>query len=118
MKLPDITKKQKSRVTLSTTKIKLWALWQEWWEDKNFSLGKIWDDIRTNWGIKLKENWRNVELFTNKNNNYYYTYPCMGFIYNTQEDTLPKLKEYQIVYIELTDLKKVIATIVTHVEKM
>jgi hypothetical protein len=42
----------------------------------------------------------------------------MGFIYNTQEDTLPKLKEYQIVYIELTDLKKVIATIVTHVEKM
>jgi hypothetical protein len=39
------------------------------------------------------------------------------YIQHTGRHT-PKIKGYQIVYKELTDLKKVIATIVTHVEKM
>jgi hypothetical protein len=54
MKLPNSTKKQKTRATLSTSKII--SLSKRKMRFQDVKLGKIRDCISTNWGIKLKEN--------------------------------------------------------------
>jgi DNA-directed RNA polymerase delta subunit len=66
MKLPDSTKKQKTRAILNTMKIM--SLNKREMKFQDIRLGKIGDHIRTNRRIKLRENRRNIELFTNKQN--------------------------------------------------
>jgi hypothetical protein len=63
MKLPNSTKKQEMRATLNT--IKIMSLLKEM-KLQDIRLGKIGDHICTNRRIKLRENRRNIELFTNK----------------------------------------------------
>jgi hypothetical protein len=64
MKLPDSTKKQETRATLNT--IKIMSLIKREMKFRDIRLGKIGDHICTNRRIKLRENRRNIELFTNK----------------------------------------------------
>jgi hypothetical protein len=66
MKLPDSTKKQETRATLNT--IKIMSLIKREMKFQDIRLGKIGDHICTNRRIKLRENRRNIELFTNKQN--------------------------------------------------
>jgi hypothetical protein len=54
MKLPNSTKKWRTRATLFTTKIM--SLIKKKDEISGFRLDKIRDHKCTNWGIKLKEN--------------------------------------------------------------
>jgi hypothetical protein len=63
MKLPNSTKKQEMRATLNT--IKIMSLLKGM-KLQDIKLGKIGDHICTNRRIKLRENRRNIELFTNK----------------------------------------------------
>jgi hypothetical protein len=64
MKLPNSTKKQETRATLNT--IKIMSLIKREMKFQDIRLGKIGDHICTNRRIKLRENRRNIELFTNK----------------------------------------------------
>jgi hypothetical protein len=64
MKLPDSTKKQETRATLNT--IKFMSLIKREMKFQDIRLGKIGDHICTNRRIELRENRRNIELFTNK----------------------------------------------------
>jgi DNA-directed RNA polymerase delta subunit len=66
MKLPDSTKKQETRATLNT--IKIMSLIKREMKFQDIRFGKIGDHICTNRRIKLRENRRNIELFTNKQN--------------------------------------------------
>jgi DNA-directed RNA polymerase delta subunit len=66
MKLPDSTKKQETRATLNT--IKIMSLIKREMKFQDIGFGKIGDHICTNRRIKLRENRRNIELFTNKQN--------------------------------------------------
>jgi hypothetical protein len=54
MKLPNSTKKWRTRATLFTTKIM--SLIKRKMRFQDFRLDKIRDHICTNWGIELKEN--------------------------------------------------------------
>jgi hypothetical protein len=62
MKLPNSTKKQEMRATLNPFKIM--SLIKRWIKFQNLRLGKIGDHICTNRRIKLRENRRNIKLFT------------------------------------------------------
>jgi hypothetical protein len=64
MKLPNHTKKRETRATLNTFKIM--SLVKREMKFQNIRLGKIGDHICTNKRIKLRENRRNIKLFTNK----------------------------------------------------
>jgi hypothetical protein len=64
MKLPNSTKKRETRATLYTFKI-MSHIKREM-KYQNIRLGKIGDHISTNRRIKLRENRRNIKLFTNK----------------------------------------------------
>jgi hypothetical protein len=64
MKLPNCTKKQETRATLYTFKIM--SLIKREMRLKNNRLSKIGDLISTNRRIELRENRRNIKLFTNK----------------------------------------------------
>jgi hypothetical protein len=64
MKLPNCTKKRKTRATLYTFKIR--SLIKREMRLKNNRLSKIGGHISTNRRIKLRENRRNIKLFTNK----------------------------------------------------
>jgi hypothetical protein len=64
MKLPNCTKKRKTRATLYTFKIR--SLIKREMILKNNRLSKIGGHISTNRRIKLRENRRNIKLFTNK----------------------------------------------------
>jgi hypothetical protein len=64
MKLPNCTKKRKTRATLYTFKIR--SLIKREMRLKNNRLSKIGGHISTNKRIKLRENRRNIKLFTNK----------------------------------------------------
>jgi hypothetical protein len=64
MKLPNCTKKRKTRATLYTFKIR--SLIKREMRLKNNRLSKIGSHISTNRRIKLRENRRNIKLFTNK----------------------------------------------------
>jgi hypothetical protein len=64
MKLPNCTKKGETRATLNTFKIM--SLIKREMKNQNSRLGNIGDHISTNRRIKLRENRRNIKLFTNK----------------------------------------------------
>ncbi len=64
MKLLNNTKKWETRTTLNTFKIM--CLIKREMKFQNIKLGKIGDYIHTNNIIKLKENKKNIRLFTNK----------------------------------------------------
>jgi hypothetical protein len=64
MKLPNHTKKREMRATLNTFKIM--SLIKREMKFQNIRLGKIGDHICTNRRITLRENRRNIKLFTNK----------------------------------------------------
>jgi len=64
MKLPNRTKKWETRATLNTFKII--SLIKREMKFQNIRLGKIGDHICTNRRIKLRENRRNIKLFSNK----------------------------------------------------
>jgi hypothetical protein len=64
MKLPNCTKKRETRATLYTFKIM--SIIKREMRLKNNRLSKIGDHISTNRRIKLRENRRNIKLFTNK----------------------------------------------------
>jgi hypothetical protein len=64
MKLPNSTKKQETTATLNS--IKIMSLIKREMKFQDIRLGKIGDHICTNRRIKLRENKRNIELFTNK----------------------------------------------------
>ena len=64
MKLPNGIKKREMRATLKTFKIM--SLIKREMKFQNIRLGKIGDHISTNRRIKLRENRRNIKLFTNK----------------------------------------------------
>jgi DNA-directed RNA polymerase delta subunit len=66
MKLPDSTKKQETRATLNT--IKIMSLIKREMKFQDIRFGKIGHHICNNRRIKLRENRRNIELFTNKQN--------------------------------------------------
>jgi hypothetical protein len=64
MKLPNSVKKRETRATLNTFKIM--SLIKREMKFQNIRLCKIGDCICTNRRIKLRENRRNIKLFTNK----------------------------------------------------
>jgi hypothetical protein len=64
MKLPYSIKKQETKATLYTIKIR--NLIKRKMRFQDIRLGKIGDRICTSRRIKLRENRRNIELFTNK----------------------------------------------------
>jgi hypothetical protein len=64
VKLPNSTKKQETRATLNT--IKIMNLIKREMKFQDIRLAKIGDQICTNRRIKLRENRRNIEQFTNK----------------------------------------------------
>jgi hypothetical protein len=64
MKLPNYTKKRETKATLYTFKIM--SLIKREMKLQNNRLGQIGDHISTNMRIKLRENIRNIKLFTNK----------------------------------------------------
>jgi hypothetical protein len=64
MKLPNSTKKWETGATLNTFKIM--SLIKREMKFQNIRLGKIGDHMCTNRRIKLRENRRNINFFTNK----------------------------------------------------
>jgi hypothetical protein len=64
MKLANCTKNRETRATHNTFKIM--SLIKREMKFQNIRLGKIGDHICTHRRIKLKENRRNIKLFTNK----------------------------------------------------
>jgi hypothetical protein len=65
MKLPNHTKKWEMRATLNNA-FKIMSLIKREMKFQDIRLGKIGDHICTNRRIKLRENRRNIKLFTNK----------------------------------------------------
>jgi hypothetical protein len=64
MKLSNPTKKGETRATLNTFKIM--SLFKRKMKIQNSRLGKIGDHSSTNRIMKLRENRRNIKLFTDK----------------------------------------------------
>jgi hypothetical protein len=74
MRLPNCTKKQKTRATLYTFKIR--RLTKREMRLKNKRLSKIRGHISTSRRIKLRENRRNIKTFYKQTQSYYNIYPC------------------------------------------